>query len=115
MNEEIKDRSQIRKCPLCGKEYLKPQRNCPKCDILLMRLSEYERLGMESNRANFQQTVEEQEKIRNQPNIPKCPTCQSSDIQKLSTTSKVIGVRLLGLASKTVGKTYKCNKCGYYW
>lgn len=47
--------------------------------------------------------------------IPKCPNCQSTDVQKLSTASKVVGVGLLGLASKTVGKTYKCNKCGYYW
>lgn len=50
-----------------------------------------------------------------QANIPKCPTCDSTDVKKLSTTSKVIGISLLGLASKTVGKTYKCNKCGYYW
>ncbi len=47
--------------------------------------------------------------------VPKCPICNSTDIQKLSTTSKIIGVGLLGLASKTVGKTYKCKKCGYYW
>lgn len=50
-----------------------------------------------------------------QPNTPKCPTCQSTDVQKLSTMSKVLGVGLLGFASKTVGKTYKCNNCGYYW
>lgn len=50
-----------------------------------------------------------------QQNTIKCPNCQSTDVQKLSTVSKVVGVGLLGLASKTVGKTYKCNKCGYYW
>lgn len=50
-----------------------------------------------------------------QQNTIKCPNCQSTDVQKLSTASKVVGVGLLGLASKTVGKTYKCNKCGYYW
>ena len=48
-------------------------------------------------------------------NIPTCPTCGSIDVQKLSTTSKVIGVGLLGLASKTVGKIYKCKNCGYHW
>lgn len=51
----------------------------------------------------------------NKQNIPKCPTCQSTNIQKLSTTSKVLGVGLLGLASKTVGKTMKCKSCGYHW
>lgn len=44
-----------------------------------------------------------------------CPNCKSTNVQKLSTASKVVGVGLFGLASKTVGKTYKCNKCGYHW
>lgn len=114
MNNEV-DKKSIRKCTLCGREYLKPQAICPKCNIVLMKLSDYERLGMEANRANFQKEVERQEKLQKQQNIPKCPTCGSTDIKKLSTTSKVLGVGLLGLASKTVGKTYKCNKCGYYW
>lgn len=48
-------------------------------------------------------------------NVPTCPTCGSTNVQRLSTTSKVIGVGLLGLASKTVGKTYKCNNCDYHW
>lgn len=114
MNNEV-DKKSIRKCTLCGREYLKPQAICPKCNIVLMKLSDYERLGMEANRANFQKEVERQEKLQKQQNIPKCPTCGSTDIKKLSTTSKVLGVGLLGLASKTVGKTYKCNKCGCYW
>ena len=114
MNNEI-DKKLIRKCPLCGREYLKPKAICDKCDIVLMKLSDSERLGMEANHANFQEEVERQEKLQKQQNIPKCPTCGSTDIKKLSTTSKVLGVGLLGLASKTVGKTYKCNKCGYYW
>lgn len=114
MNNEV-DKKSIRKCTLCGREYLKPQAICPKCNIVLMKLSDYERLGMEANRANFQKEVERQEKLQKQQNIPKCPICGSTDIKKLSTTSKVLGVGLLGLASKTVGKTYKCNKCGYYW
>lgn len=48
-------------------------------------------------------------------NVPKCPTCGSTNVQKLSTTSKVVSLGLLGLASKTVGKTYKCKNCGYHW
>lgn len=114
MNNEV-DKKLIRKCTLCGSEYLKPQAICPKCNIVLMKLSDYERLNMDGNRANFQKEVKRQEKLLQEQNTIKCPNCQSTDVQKLSTASKVVGVGLLGLASKTVGKTYKCNKCGYYW
>lgn len=114
MNNEV-DKKLIRKCTLCGREYLKPQAICPKCNIVLMKLSDYERLGMETHRAKFKKEVERQEKLQKEQNTIKCPNCQSTDVQKLSTASKVVGVGLLGLASKTVGKTYKCNKCGYYW
>ena len=68
-----------------------------------------------NNKKCIQTTVKSVSSHSSQQNIPKCPTCGSTDIKKLSTTSKVLGVGLLGLASKTVGKTYKCNKCGYYW
>lgn len=102
----------IRKCTLCGREYLKPQTVCPKCNIVLMKLSDYKRLGMDANRANFQKEVERREKLQKEQNTIKYPNCQSTDVQKLSTASKVIGVGLLDLVSKTVGKTWKCNNCG---
>ena len=115
MNEEIKDKNQIRKCPLCGREYLKPQRYCQKCDILLMRLSEYERLGMEANRANFQKEVKTQEQTSTQSNTPKCPTCGSTNIEKISTTSKAAGFVAVGVFSKNFSKTFHCRNCGYRW
>lgn len=48
-------------------------------------------------------------------NIPKCPTCNSTNIQKISTTSKVIGASLFGLFSKNAISQFKCNNCGYKW
>lgn len=47
--------------------------------------------------------------------IPKCPTCGSTDINKISTTSKVIGAATFGLLSKTAKSQFKCNNCGYKW
>lgn len=46
-------------------------------------------------------------------NIPKCPTCGSTDIKKISGTKRWVGTGLFGLASSDVGKTMKCNNCGY--
>ena len=48
-------------------------------------------------------------------NAPKCPTCQSTNISKISTTSKVAGAAMFGLFSKTARSQFKCNNCGYKW
>lgn len=46
---------------------------------------------------------------------PKCPTCGSPDIKKISATKRWVGVGMFGLASSDVGKTMQCNNCGYKW
>lgn len=112
MNNEI-DKKLIRKCPLCGREYLKPKAICDKCDIVLMKLSDYERLGMEANHANFQKEVERQEKLQKQQNIPKCPICQSTNLSKITNTRKAGKIALFGIfGAGDLGKTWKCNNCG---
>lgn len=56
-----------------------------------------------------------QQKQQQESNVPRCPTCQSTNIKKISTTSKVTSVAMFGLLSQKVKKTYHCNKCGYEW
>lgn len=48
-------------------------------------------------------------------NFPKCPTCSSTNIQKISTSSKAAGAMTFGLFSKTAKSQFKCNNCGYKW
>lgn len=50
-----------------------------------------------------------------QSNTPKCPTCSSTNIKKISGTRRWLGVGLFGIASSDVGKTRECNDCGYKW
>ena len=47
--------------------------------------------------------------------IPKCPTCGSTDIEKIGMLGKLISTELFGLASSSMGKTFECNDCGYKW
>lgn len=47
--------------------------------------------------------------------VPKCPTCQSIDIKKVSVTSKAGSVFMWGLLSQKVKKQWHCNNCGYEW
>lgn len=50
-----------------------------------------------------------------QPNVPHCPTCGSTNVQKISGMKRWLSVGLFGLASSDVGKTMVCKKCGYKW
>lgn len=46
---------------------------------------------------------------------PKCPTCRSANIHKISTGERMVSVGVLGLFSKKINKSFKCNVCGYTW
>lgn len=46
-------------------------------------------------------------------NTPKCPTCGSTDIKKISGGKRWLTTGIFGLASSDVGKTMQCNSCGY--
>lgn len=47
--------------------------------------------------------------------IPKCPTCGSPKIHKISTASKVASVALVGIFSRKVHKQWHCDNCGSEW
>ena len=47
--------------------------------------------------------------------VPKCPTCQSTDIRKIGGLERGASIIGLGLFSKKINKTFKCNNCGYTW
>ena len=51
----------------------------------------------------------------NNVNVLKCPTCSSTRVKKISTTSKVAGAAMFGLFSKTARSQFECEQCGYKW
>ena len=48
-------------------------------------------------------------------NVPKCPTCQSTNIKKISGMSKAGSVAMWGIFSRKVHKQWHCNNCGSEW
>ena len=46
---------------------------------------------------------------------PHCPMCKSTDFSKITTGSRMASIFAFGLASSSIGKQYKCNKCGHKW
>lgn len=43
------------------------------------------------------------------------PNCKSTEVKRISATERAASVIGLGLLSKKMNKTYKCNKCKYTW
>ena len=74
---------------------------------------EIERLSRETRLREYANRDREEEIKRN--NIPKCPTCNSTNIEKISLSSKVVGGALFGLFSSNVRNTMHCKNCGYKW
>lgn len=52
---------------------------------------------------------------REEENLPKCPTCSSTNIEKISSFDKAAGAVVFGLFSKTARSQFKCQNCGYKW
>lgn len=48
-------------------------------------------------------------------NIPKCPTCGSTNVRKISAVSKAGGMFMFGIFSKTAKSQFECKDCGYKW
>ena len=49
-------------------------------------------------------------------NNPKCPTCSSTNLKKISMVSKAGSIALWGVfAAGRTSKTWHCNNCGSEW
>lgn len=46
---------------------------------------------------------------------PKCPTCGSTNVEKISTINRAVSIGVAGLASDKIGKQFCCKNCGYKW
>ena len=53
--------------------------------------------------------------IRASANVPKCPTCGSTNVKPISTGEKAKGFFLAGIFSSNFGKSYQCGNCKYKW
>lgn len=58
----------------------------------------------------------EQLKQQQESSKPKCPTCGSANLKKISGLSKAGSVALWGIfATSRTSKTWHCNNCGTEW
>lgn len=48
-------------------------------------------------------------------NTPKCPMCNSTNLEKITAPKRIFSAGIFGLGSSKVGKTMECRNCGYKW
>ncbi len=129
-------------CPCCGKFIQDLKENpepCPVCNTMMIKTSwteeEWKLKSIKEQEKiieNLRETLvktnplynEEKFKAREydeshmefgtMPNLPKCPACGSTNIQKISTASKVgAGIAFGVFSLGHISKTFKCKNCGY--
>lgn len=90
-------------------EYVKPN---PLFDEELYN----KRVGIEKSQQEAtlnQMRMEKQ--LAQKANVPRCPTCGSTNVHPISTAKKAFGFALVGLFSSNLGKSYECDNCKYKW
>lgn len=118
------------KCPECGNKL--KDTNVPDLEYLeiasfskdinfihaMMQLHEKDPIEYQLKMATIRNQIQQQKQVKTQQKVqdtPHCPTCGSTNIQKISDTKRWLTTGLFGLASSDVGKTMVCKKCGYKW
>lgn len=117
-------------CPTCShklmdvdissKDYfiLEEISNEPEFIDAMVDLKEKDIVEFNLKMSQFRNQVEQQnvvKKAEEQKNVPHCPTCGSTNIKKISTTSKIGSVAMWGLLSRKVHKQWHCNNCKSEW
>lgn len=110
--------SKLLKTPIILEEYFYIKSISDDRDFLdaMIELKQKDIIEFKTKIAQFKVQVDAQEeRERQEKNKPKCPTCGSTNIRKIGTGERVASVVGLGLLSKKINKTWKCNNCGHTW
>lgn len=119
-------------CPVCGSTNsfadedmsILEQLGCNSLAIYQMqKLKKQDIIEYELKMSQFITQYEQQQSLK-QPqarkseqstNHPKCPTCGSTNIEKISVGKKLGGGFLFGIFSSDVRNTMHCRDCGAKW
>ena len=111
-------KSKLNDVPISTEEYMTITEISNTIGFLeaMIKLKQKDIIKFQSRMFQFKTQLAQQEnnKAKND-NTPKCPTCGSTNIKKISLTKKAVGGALFGLFSSNVRKTMYCKNCDYKW
>lgn len=84
----------------------------------MIELKQKDIIEYELKMAQFRNQAEQKNIIdskKSDDNTPKCPTCGSTNIKKISTTAKMTNTMLFGIFGNKRKKQFYCESCGYEW
>lgn len=100
-------------------ELIKKLTNCSNNDAKAIWVDLKSEYGTEETNPFLQScTISPQQQAHNNAvaqewlNKPRCPYCNSTNVKNISDTERVVSVAMLGLFSKKINKSFKCNNCG---
>lgn len=92
-----------------GSSFLKEKQNY---DLAERDIEEYHKKMIKESQEEA--AMREAKRIR-ELNAPKCPHCNSSNIERITTMDRGVSIAMVGLASGKIGKQYKCKNCKHMW
>lgn len=118
-------------CRKCGKMYfissdVSPKTNCDFCSGKIIKtehiiFEEHYKELLNNNEWNYKNIeyycpLFKETNIHSQP-TPKCPTCGSTNIRRISATEKVVNVGMFGLFGNKRKYQFEClnPNCKYKW
>lgn len=124
-------------CPVCRSLYPEDFTKCDKCDEELIDNEVYKKWNdnqrnkymkkykpkYNSNSSSVTistasmpvQSALKTSLTNQQSNIPKCPTCGSTNVKYISTLNRAVSIGVFGLFSSKIGKNYECLNCKVKW
>ena len=121
--KEISDKSQI--CTNCGcptSESIKEKElsffefKCRNCSgTKYTRIENQGGVFFICDKCGYVDEFISREKQTIQSSKPKCPTCGSTNIRRISGSKKAASIIGFGILSSNLGKTYECLNCKHKW
>lgn len=98
----------VGKCSNYNPALLDAMRELKEKDVI-----EYElKMSQFRNQANQMDAMRQQKR---EDNRPRCPHCNSTNIQSIGIGERIGSVMMFGMFSKKMNKSFKCLDCKYTW
>lgn len=99
----------------CSQQLIDAMKKLRETDIIEYELKMSQFRTQYEQQQSLKQTQNHIQQSNKSDNRPKCPTCGSTNIQKISATRKAMGAIGFGLLSKTARSQFECLDCKCKW